>query len=280
MEITPELLNKLIKITLIICAGFVMMFILSLRKSDKYHSIMRAGYKNLDRITKKSRAVSYEAISNTINSKGLKIHFGEWMTPVAYIIAIIICCLIGALLGSLIFAIPGAIIGLVVGLGAMPLLSKALNDSDEKKMVPEIAIVYNTLRVQIHAGVHIQDALVSCYHFLDDGRLKKGLKELADEVKLTGDFDTALDNFESKFSFEPVHTLCMIIEQGQKSGQMEALLGDLTKQVDNMQSALLMQRKGTLDRISTFCIMAVLGSTLGFILWTFVSNLIVMAIQI
>ena len=65
----------------------------------------------------------------------------------------------------------------------------------------------------------------------------------------------------------------MILEQGQKSGQMESLLGDITKQIENMQSFALAQRKGTLDRISTFCILAILASALGLILWQFITVL-------
>lgn len=265
-----ELMNKLIYILPFVVASLILVFIVSLRNSVKYKNMVKTSYKRAERINKRNKLLNYESIETFIRTKGMKLHFGEWMNPTVFLLTEGMCIIAFSIIGSSLLGILGAVGGMLLGALAFPGLALLLNSSDEKKMIPEIAIVYNSLRVQIHSGAHVQEAISSCYKYLDEGRLRSGLYKLSEEIELSGELTRPLENFKNEFSFEPIYTLCMILEQGQKSGQMESLLGDITKQIENMQSFALAQRKGTLDRISTFCILAILASALGLILWQFI----------
>ncbi len=275
-----EMISKLIYILPFVCTAFVFLFIVSLRNSAKYHEISKKSYKQIERMNRKSKILNYDSIENFILSKGLKFHFGSWMNPTTFCFVEGICIIAFSVMGSFALGIPGTIAGFIVGAVFLPLFSMSINSSDEKKMTPEIAIIYNSLRIQMHSGVHVQEAISVCYKFLDEGRLRTALYNLSEEISLSGELSKPLDNFKRNFSYEPIYTLCMILEQGQRSGQMESLLGDITKQIENMQSFVLSQKKGSLDRISTFCIIAILGSSLGLILWQFVGVLMTNVTQI
>lgn len=222
---------------------------------------------------------NYDHINQFLTSNGAASHYGRWIDPVKYFILRLVAAAT-VFLVIIRFHWFLAAVGAIIGFKLPEILLIYLNKQDNNKMMIQIQTIYNALSVQIKAGVYVSDALMECYRSLPDGRLRKALEELSGELFLKNSFEEAIQSFNNKFSNSFIDSLCIILRQAQESGQAVELLRDMSEQIKDMQSALLLKKKEALDRSNTICILGVLTAAMIVILYAVVSSMFTTASQL
>lgn len=259
-------------------AASLLVFFLIITISLRFHP-GQAAVKIYDRINsrlkerKKSRLFNYEKIQKFLLANGAEQHYGRRMEPIKFIaVKSIAAAGVFCVLLRLHWIMAAA--GILIGYQIPDMLLAYLNKQDNFKMLPQIQTMYSTLTVQIKAGVYVTDALSECYRGLPKGRIRKALEELSGELYMKSTFDEAVNHFNGKFSNAFIDSLCIILLQAQESGQAVQLLSDITEQVKDMQSALLIRKKEQLDRRSTFCILGIVAAALAVIMYACIMSVL------
>lgn len=208
----------------------------------------------------------YEETRRFLQSHGAVEHFGPWIDPVKYLAMRICLAAIGFTVGIYVNAFLG-LVGMVIGFFLLPLLLLYMNNKDNDAMTPQIQTLYSLLQVQIHAGVPMIDALSESYQSFPAGRLRNALSEFATTIYFNGSFDKSLEVFNGKFDNGFIDSLCIILLQARESGQAMELLRDISQQITDMQAGLQLKRKEKLNRITTFCLMGIMGAMIGVALY-------------
>ena len=165
----------------------------------------------------------------------------------------------------------------IIGYQLPGLLLSYLNKKDNAVMLSQIQTVYHALIVMIQSGVFITDALSECHRRLPGGRLRTAMEELAGELDIKNSFDSAIEKFNRKFNNEFINSLCIILLQAKETGQSVDLLKDISKQLNDMNSLSLMDKKGKLDRALTLCLLGIVCAGLGLVMYAIVTELLLSA---
>lgn len=96
-----------------------------------------------------------------LRKNGAKFHYGKKITPVKYLLMRLFLSL-GAVLTLESIGWGYALLA-AMGLYYVPeLLLLYLNRQDNRKMMPDLQLIYQALEVQTCAGVYVTDALTEC----------------------------------------------------------------------------------------------------------------------
>ena len=175
--------------------------------------------------------------------------------------------------------IPDALLA-AMGLYYVPeLLLLYLNRQDNRKMMPDLQLIYQALEVQTCAGVYVTDALTECCQSVRTQRLQQALMELSGDLVIQSDLVTALSDFQQKFDNRQIDALCITLIQAGESGQAVDLLKDMGEQLKDMELTVLQQQKSALDRSITFYQLGMLGAVLGIILYACVGYMFRAVVQ-
>lgn len=189
-----------------------------------------------------------------------------------------LCSLSGFVIGNMISPMAGLV--LILPSWFVPtLILNRMNKSDNEKMLTDIKLVYNSLAIQIRAGINISDALTECYGCAVYKRFRKALMALASDIVVNSDIFDALEKFQGKFDNRYVDSLCITVLQALESGQAVELLADISEQIKDMEASFLERRKGKLDRSVTFYQLGILGAILAVILYACVKYMMSAAIN-
>ncbi|MCM1045760.1 MAG: hypothetical protein NC417_09630 [Candidatus Gastranaerophilales bacterium] len=209
---------------------------------------------------------------------GAAFHYGVWINPVTYLAL----CIVMGTGGFLILAGISLVYG-VLGMAIFALLPhillEYLNRKDNELALPEIKLVYHALEMQIRAGVYVTDALAECYGSVQERRLQQALLDLAGDIVMKADIYEALERFQGKFDNRYIDALCITILQALESGQAVELLNDIGEQLKDMEAAVLLHKKGSLDRSITFYQLGILVAVLGITLYACVTHMFAAAMQ-
>ena len=126
------------------------------------------------------------------------------------------------------------------------------NKQSNNEMQDDIAKIYRELFLQLDAGVFITEAFAECRQVVKIGRLKTAITEFGNTVRITGDMDTAIDEFEMKFNNFYISILCMALRQLQKNGRNLTIISDMEKQMKNIQQQSRLQETEKLEMKSMF----------------------------
>lgn len=161
-------------------------------------------------------------------------------------------------------------IGCILGFFLTDLMYIAINKSQEKDQVIDLAEICDSLRIQLKGGTHITNALSECYLIAKDKRLKEAFLTLQSELFLTNDVERALINFNECFDNRYIKTFVAAIHQGQKSGKTNQTIEDLTgalkdvsKVLDNKKERAIDNKMSTLTILIFIWIFTVAGYALG-----------------
>ena len=213
-----------------------------------------------------------------LRKNGAKFHYGKKITPVKYLL-------------MRLFLSHGAVLALgtigwgyallaAMGLYYVPeLLLLYLNRQDNRKMMPDLQLIYQALEVQTCAGVYVTDALTECCQSVRTQRLQQALMELSGDLVIQSDLVTALSDFQQKFDNRQIDALCITLIQAGESGQAVDLLKDMGEQLKDMELTVLQQQKSALDRSITFYQLGMLGAVLGIILYACVGYMFRAVVQ-
>lgn len=160
------------------------------------------------------------------------------------------------------------------------ILFSYLNSRDNKKLLPELQLMYRGLELQLKAGVHITQALAECYGCVSERRLKQALLDMTSDLVVHGDIYQALDQLQKKFDNRHIDSLCIIILQAMESGQAVDLLKDLGEQMKDMELIMLQGKKEKLDRSITIYQLGILAAVLGVVIYACVTQILFTAVQL
>ena len=142
---------------------------------------------------------------------------------------------------------------LPVGYFGLDFIINQSDKSDNIKMLDDIKNVYDTLRIQTKAGVYITSVITDCYLVVQNKRLKKAFLKLTSDIVAKNDIESALDDFRNKFNNEYIDTLVIIIKQSMKTGQASRMFDDIRNQITDIESAMVMHEKTSIQSKITFC---------------------------
>lgn len=214
---------------------------------------------------------NYQKIDEYLKANGATFHYGKWIEPIKYYA---LCLVLAVVLFSIGIKYHWlmAILGGVVGYQLTAILLYLMNKSDNQAMLLQIQTVYNTMIVQIKAGVYVTDSLSECYSSLPPGRLRSALEEVAGELFMSSSFDTAICNFNSKFNNSYIDSLCIILLQGKETGKTVELLNDMTEQLSDLYRSILAKKKQSLSLTLLFCMLGLLFAFFIFIFYALIMD--------
>ncbi len=215
----------------------------------------------------------YQGMDAWLTGNGACFHYGRRMQPIWFVTLCILCGLAGLVIMSGISMGYGILAGIFLGMLPGWLLVY-LNEQDNRRMLPEIKMIYHALELQLQAGVYVTDALAECYGSVRMPRLSRALLELAGDIIMKADIYQALDRFQGKFRNRYIDTLCITIIQALESGQAVELLRDISEQIKDMEKTLLERQRSTLDRSITFYQLGILAAVLGIALYAAITGML------
>lgn len=137
---------------------------------------------------------------------------------------------------------------LVVGFFIPDYMVKHGNDNDNELILIDLKRVYDTLRIQTKAGVHINDSLSECYLVAKNERLKEGLLTLSSTLTSNKDFEKAIQEFNDKFNSIYIDTFCIILKQSLESGKTVQILEDLSEQIIDIEEAMYIREEDRAEK--------------------------------
>lgn len=263
-----------------VAAGLFWLLLLGLHRPRPRKLILRKYEEFSGLLREKSRnAAWYQRAEEMLRRNGAAFHYGKGISPLIFLAVKVIMAALGVFAGC------GISLGLAVCTGGIlyllpGLLLHYLNQRDNEKMLPEIQMVYQTMSMQIQAGIYVADALAECYGSVQDARLRQALLKLAGDIVINGDVFQALEDFQGQFDNRYIDSLCITMLQALESGQAVELLNDIGEQLKDMEAAILEKRKGGLDRSITFYQLGILAAVLGVALYACVSYMLSRALKL
>lgn len=263
-----------------VTALLVFIALLRIAAYNPKHLVLRQ-YEELSCFLKEKQRKStwYQRTERRLGRNGAGYHFGKWINPMRYLVLRILLALAGMVtLGNI--SVGYGILFAVILFFLPEWLLVYLNRQDNVKLLPEIKLVYHALEIQIKAGVYVTDALAECYNSVRDKRLQRALLDLAGNIVIKSDIYEALESFQEKFDNRYIDSLCITILQACESGQAVELLSDIGEQLKDMETAVMNNKKSSLDRSVTFYQLGMLAAVLGIIIYACVSYLFTSAVSL
>ncbi len=269
------MLDGLLYLSVVTFAGFILGLSRGYLQEDfSSHRIVKT-YRELAGLVKGRGRNSYwyRGSGQMLRSLGAEFHFGNWVHPVSYLVVRSIVALLGLLICSRVAL--GYGVAAAVVLFCLPnWLLVYLNHQDNQKMLSEIRLVYHALEIQLRAGVYVTDALAECYGSVRYPRLRQALLDLAGDLVVKSDVNSALERFQGKFSNPYIDSLCVVLLQALESGQAVELLQGIAEQIKDMEKRVLEQKKAALERSLTFYQLGILAAVLGMALYAVMGQLL------
>ena len=237
-------------------------------------------YQELTGLLRERRSLSawYRRKEEWLAKNGGAFHYGKWINPMRLLA-------IQMVLAGLSFSALAAVsweLGVIGGAIAFFLPSGTLtylNRQDNRRLLPELKLIYHAMELQIKAGVYVTDALAECYGSVQEKRLRSALLNLAGDIVMRADIYDAINAFQRRFDNVYVDSLCIVVLQALESGQAVELLGDIGEQIKDMEETELQRKKAALDRSITFYQLGIFAVVLGIALYACVKYMFGAAIR-
>lgn len=192
---------------------------------------------------------SYIKIDEDLRKKGAYYIFQEKISPALFIIAkfLIALLLFMATLSLSKILLISVIIG-VLSFFLPDLLLNISNNNDNDAMLTDIKNMVDILKLQTNAGIHISQALITCYRTVENQRLKYELLEVINKILISNDILDAIDDFNERFDNEYIDMICIMIRQSHENGYSVQIMKDMSTQLSNLQKAINIKKQESLDR--------------------------------
>lgn len=122
------------------------------------------------------------------------------------------------------------------------------NSSDNADMLSDIHRLFEMLKIQLHGGVYIIDALENCCLMIKNKRLRYGISKLVSDVYVSGDSDKALDEFNLSFNNEHIDTLVILLKQSMETGTAVLGLESAFEQIGDVEHAIYIKKENSVER--------------------------------
>ncbi len=122
------------------------------------------------------------------------------------------------------------------------------NESDNDKMLKDIKNLFEMLKIQIHSGVYMVEALENCCQELENKRLLKALNRLLNEIYMSKDIVESLKDFNASFSNPHIDMLTVILRQSMETGYSVNYLDSAFEQVLDVEQAIHIKMEQAVER--------------------------------
>lgn len=151
-------------------------------------------------------------------------------------------------------------LGFVIGIFVPAIILYMSNEQDNTAVLKELKWLYETISVQLQAGLHIRQALAESEGLIRNKRLKKALHKLVTRLDDGEDINMSLTAFENSFRNHYVSSFSLILRQMQDSGYAVKLLEDIRLQIEEMERVQLNKRKEALEmQLQIFQVLLFIG---------------------
>lgn len=139
------------------------------------------------------------------------------------------------------------ILGLAAGASLPAVILWMSDERDNEIILKDLKWLYETITVQLQAGLHIHQALQESEGLMKNKRLRMALHRLTEQLVSGEDMSAALTSFEHSFNNRYISSFCLILRQMQDSGYAVKLLEDIRLQIEEMEHVQLSRKKETLE---------------------------------
>ncbi len=135
----------------------------------------------------------------------------------------------------------------LIGFFALDFYFWAENQDDHRRMLKDIHCIYDTLRVYLAVDVFITDSLEECYRRVANKRLKTAIYELKEGLKSQSEQLQEIESFRLKFDNPHINQLANLLSQYYRSGNVEAMIEDLSEQMVAIDHAINLRNKERME---------------------------------
>lgn len=163
-----------------------------------------------------------------------------------YLLKLLLAILLGGVcfaVKGLWFAIGGGVVGFFLPTGLL-LLSDA---SDNEKLIYDVKIIFDTLKIKTQAGMFLTTAITECYRQVRVRRLKAALLAMNTELVAKNDIASAVEHLQERFHNRYIDSLCVTLRQSLDSGKTVDAISDMQNQLTDMQLVINQKQKRRLD---------------------------------
>lgn len=152
------------------------------------------------------------------------------------------------------------LMGFVAGIFLPAVILWMSNERDNEIILKDLKWLYETITVQLQAGLHIQQALSESEGLMKNKRLRVALHSLTEQLVNGGDLNASLTSFERSFCNRYITSFSLILRQMQDSGYAVKLLEDIRLQIEEMERVQLSRKKEALEmRLQMFQMLLFIG---------------------
>jgi len=216
-------------------------------------------YENMEEAFRKKGGGTYERLAAWLKAIGAGYFIRGFEDPF-YFLAVNVCLFLGILV--LLGILGGSIAyGLLMGSAILLLeliFMEAKDREDNRKMLEDIAFLYDGTAIQLSGNIYIAHAVDNCIPYMESKRLKQALAELSNNLMLGGDVAGATQDFKEKFRNTYLDTFCNVIVQiTSQTGEAGSLIEDMSKQLTALQETAFVQKKKSTENKLQLCIIGI-----------------------
>jgi len=229
--------------------SILVFFLMAKIKWGKTKNIFEDSLSNLELKLKvaKSGLFSFDKIAYKLKSKGVYYLTNDRLTPGMYIV-IKFMTMMFVFIVTFEFNKLFTIVITIIAFFLPDILIDLSNKNDNEKMMTDIKNMFDIIKIHTRAGVFLTQSLTECYLVVENKRLKTELLKMINALITTNDVNSAVSDFNSSFDNSYINVLCIIIVQAQESGFSLQMIQDLSKQIADMQTAVNVKLKTSLER--------------------------------
>lgn len=199
------------------------------------------------RLIREKYKETQERMELRVKKKGMKFLFGDGFGGAQFLMIKCFCAVLCAFLSVLaepVFLLPA----LLFGYELPDIFADFSNEADNREMLEDIKILYDTVRIQSRAGVYVTVSTMDCYLITEHPRLKAALLEFNNAVLAKNSLAEAVDGFEARFDNRYIDCFCIVLRQAMVSGKSVQILNDLSSQMTDVEHALRIRQRESLER--------------------------------
>lgn len=237
-------------VAIIIALYFAIVFFTIIRRTER--TVKKNNGKYVERMLSGTEMYiekmgKYNETKLFLSQYGANYIMGRPVAPEEYVLLNLFFATIFSLLGMLNFGLIGMILGVVAGYNTLKCLLLISNKADNEKILFDMKVIYDTLKIKTQGGMFLTAAIQECYKNARNRRLKEALLEMHSEIITKSNISDAVEKFNLKFKNKYIDTFCVIIKQSLESGKTVEILKDMSEQLAEMQQAINLKAKNKLD---------------------------------
>lgn len=192
----------------------------------------------------------YATIKKFLKNYGADSLVGFVVSPVMFLVISFLCGVFFTLFTYLMELGGGGVrlLSFVLGICLPSLILVISNESDNQQMLEDLKNIFEMLKIQMHAGVYMIEALENCVETIRCKRLKTALCRLVGEIYMSKDVLLALDDFNESFCNVHVDMLVIILKQSMETGCSVQYLDSASSQMLDVEKAIYVRMENSVER--------------------------------